>query len=195
MIVHLLLYVDYCTLTIVPSLLYMNFFMLSFLHRPLYIDLLCIDHCTFCMLTTVHWLLSTVTNVFRLFYIDYIIVHVIYIYTTDRASRQWSRRATSESTAVTWWGWALFRSSMWGDRQLTPWDWPGQRPSPSTSPTTSRLARSCKSRSVSKVILNVIISVQTIGTLPNYFLFISNEIFYRNVTLSMKSEGREENEV
>lgn len=33
------------------------------------------------------------------------------------------------------------------------------------------------------------------GLLPNYFLFISNEIFYRNVTLSMKSEGREENEV
>lgn len=167
----------------------MNFFMLSILHRLLYIDLLCIDYCTFCMLTTVHWLLSTVTIVYRLFYIDYIIVHVIYIYTTDRASRQWSRRATSESTAVTWWGWALFRSSMWGDRQLTPWDWPGQRPSPSTSPMTSRLARSCKSRSVSKVILNVIMSVQITGTF--YQIISANEIhvIYRNVTSSMRSEG------
>lgn len=165
----------------------MNIFMLTILHRLLY--MLCIDYCTFCMLTTVHWLLSTVTIVHQLFYIDYIIVHVIYFYTTDRASRQWSRRATRGSTVVTWWGWALFRSSTWGDRPLTPWDWPGQRLSPSTSPTTSRPARSCKSRSVSKVILNVIISVQINGTLPNYFLFIFNEIFYRNVTLNMRWEN------
>lgn len=79
-IVHLLLYVDYCTLTIVPSLLYMNIFMLTILHRLLYIDLLCIDYCTFCVLTTVHWLLSTVTVVYRLFYIDYINVQSCNIY-------------------------------------------------------------------------------------------------------------------